>query len=490
MREDFLWGGATAANQYEGGFHEGGKGVSSSDVLTRGSACEPRGITAKLSNGSDLFMKGISIHELPLGAELSVIEGYDYPSHKAIDFYHNYKEDIALFAELGFKSYRMSISWTRIFPTGLEDEPNQDGLQFYDKVFEELLSYGIEPIVTLHHFEVPLTLSNKWGAWSDRRMIDVFLKFCRVVFQRYKKKVKYWLTFNEINNIYFGFMSSGIVKDDITTIMQSSHHQLVASALAVKMGHSISPEFKIGCMLAASRCTVYPKTCNPKDVQATWEQKCRQYFFTDVQCRGAYPTYHLQYLKQNHIEIKMESEDEEVLKNGTVDFISISYYRSMIGSFEKKEKENDTLQLGEINPYLKATEWGIAIDPMGLRIILNDLYDRYQLPLMIVENGIGAVDVIEEDGKIHDVERMNFFKSHIQAMKQAIEIDGVDVIGYMTWAPIDIVSAGTGEMKKRYGFIYVDMDDKGNGTLRRSKKDSFHWYKRVIESNGEQLDVI
>lgn len=487
LPKDFLWGGATAANQYEGGMTEGGKGISNSDVMTRGSHKDPRGISAKLEDGSELIFKGISIHDLPQDATLCLLDGYEYPSHQAVDFYHHYQEDIALFAQLGFKAYRMSISWTRIFPTGLEEEPNEAGLQFYDDVLDELHKYGIEPIVTLHHFETPLVLSNAFGAWSDRRMIDCFLKFCDTVYRRYQHKVKYWLTFNEINNIYFGFMSSGITKDDSQTILQAAHHQLVASAKAVALGHEISSDFKIGCMLAASRCTVYPKTCHPEDVLASWEQTCRQYFFTDVQCRGYYPTYQLQYMKRNHFELAVEEDDEKILKHGVVDFISFSYYRSMIGTAKPKEMEHDTLHLGEINPYLTATEWGIAIDPLGLRIILHDLYDRYQLPLMIVENGIGAVDIPDEQGQIHDHYRMQFFKEHIQAMKDAVEFDGVDVIGYMTWAPIDIVSAGTGEMKKRYGFIYVDMDDEGRGSLQRTKKDSFYWYQKVIKTNGEDL---
>lgn len=490
FRKDFLWGGAAAGNQYEGGVQEGGKGLSSSDVMTRGSKDVPRGITYKLADGTGAFFRGIAPDSLPDGARFALVEGYDYPSHQAVDFYHHYKEDIQYFAELGFKTYRMSISWSRIFPTGLEEEPNEEGLRFYDAVFDECLKYGIEPMVTLHHFEVPLELCNRWNAWMDRRTIDCFLKYCKTVFEKYQGKVKYWITFNEINNIYFGFLEGGFVGTDEQSILQAAHHQMIASAKAVRMGHEICPEYQIGCMLAASRCTVYPRTCNPVDVQMAWEDANRHYFFTDVQCRGYYPAYQQKYYEREGIHIQMEKEDADILKNGCVDYITISYYRSMISTSAEPDQDSakDTLKLGEVNPYLKATEWGIAVDPLGFRIILHNLYDRYQLPIMVVENGLGAADHIAEDGKIHDDYRVKFFRDHIQAMKDAVDLDGVDVMGYTTWAPIDIVSAGTGEMRKRYGFVYVDMDDKGNGSLKRMKKESFQWYQKVIETNGEDLD--
>lgn len=487
FKDGFLWGGATAANQYEGGWNKGGRGPANTDVMTKGSKDTARGITYIMPDGTGHLMEGVSVKDMPSGAEFKVLEAFDYPAHRAVDFYHRFKDDIALFAELGFKTYRMSISWTRIFPTGLESEPNEEGLRFYEEIFDELHKFGIEPMVTLHHFEVPLELTNQWGAWADRRTVDCFIRYCKAVYTRYKDKVKYWLTFNEINNIYFGFLSSGITAGDLQTVMQAAHHQFVASAMAVKLGHQINPEFKIGGMLAASRCTVYPQTCNPEDVQNAWEQASRQYFFADVQCRGYYPTYQLRYFERNGIQIQVKPGDEEILREGTVDFLSLSYYRSMITSTEKK-KGSDPLLLGVINPYLKATEWGIAIDPLGFRITLHNLFDRYQIPLMVVENGIGAADTVEENGSIHDNYRIDFFRTHIQAMKDAVELDGVDVMGYTTWAPIDIVSAGTGEMKKRYGFVYVDMDDAGNGTLKRSKKDSFKWYQRVIATNGENLN--
>ncbi|PTQ85455.1 6-phospho-beta-glucosidase [Trichococcus patagoniensis] len=488
MKENFLWGGASAANQYEGGWQENGRGIANTDVMTKGTKDTPRGVTYRLPDGTEHQTGGIMINDLPFDAEIKVLDGYDYPSHRAVDFYNHYKEDIALFAELGFKVYRMSISWTRIFPTGLEDEPNEAGLKFYDDIFDELLKYGIEPMVTLHHFEVPLELTNKWGAWADRRTIKCFMNYCEVVFKRFEKKVKYWITFNEINNIFFGFLSSGLRSSDIQATMQAAHHQFLASAMAVKLGHEINSDFQIGCMLAASRCTVYPQTCKPIDVYEAWQQSSRQYFFSDVQCRGYYPNYQIKYFERNGIKIDMHKDDKKILEQGTVDFISLSYYRSMINSSgDIEENSKDPLQLGEINPYLVATEWGISIDPIGFRITLNNLYDRYQLPLMVVENGIGAIDKVEDDGTIHDEYRIDFFRNHIKEMRAAIQIDGVNVMGYTSWAPIDIVSAGTGEMRKRYGFIYVDMDDNGNGSLKRIKKDSFYWYQKVVASNGEFL---
>lgn len=490
FRKDFLWGGASAGNQYEGGLTEGGKGLANTDIMTRGSKDVERGLTYRLADGTGCFHSGIALENLPEGAQLSLVDGYDYPSHQAVDFYHHYQEDIALYAEMGFKTYRMSISWTRIFPTGLEDKPNEEGLQFYDKVFDECRKYKIEPMVTLQHFETPLTLTNKWNAWCDRRTVDCFIRYCETVFRRYQDKVRYWLTINEINNVYFGFLAAGFVGKDEQIIMQAAHNLLLASAKAVKLGHEINPDFKIGCMLAASRCTVYPRTCNPVDVQTAWEDASRHYFFADVHCRGYYPAYQIKYFARKGIRIEMQDGDAEILKEGCVDFLSISYYRSMISASKNTtwKGTKDTLNIGEVNPYLQATEWGIALDPLGFRIILHNLYDRYQLPIMVVENGIGAVDIVSDDGKIHDGYRVHFFREHIQAMKDAVEQDGVDVMGYTTWAPIDMVSAGTGEMRKRYGFVYVDMDDKGNGTLRRIKKDSFDWYKKVIASNGEDLE--
>ena len=459
--EGFLWGGATAANQFEGAYNEDGKGLSIQDIM-------PHGIKAPLTDE-------------PTEDNMKLI---------GIDFYHRYKEDIKLFAEMGFKVFRLSIAWSRIFPNGDDKEPNEKGLEFYDKVFDELAKYGIEPLVTLSHYETPLHLAKEYDGWVDRRVIGFFENYVRTVFTRYKDKVKYWLTFNEINSaLHFPLMSAGIwtPKEKLSKqdLYQAMHHELVASALAVKIGHEINPNFKIGCMILG--VPNYPLTPMPSDVLKAMEQDRGNLFFADIHARGEYPKYMNRYFKENNIEIKFEEGDKEILKN-TVDFISFSYYMSSCATAdpEKNKAGKGNLIAGVPNPYLKASDWGWQIDPEGLRYILNFFYDRYQKPLFIVENGLGAVDTPEEDGTINDDYRIEYLSEHIKAMKEAIA-DGVDLIGYTPWGCIDLVSASTGEMKKRYGFIYVDKDNEGNGTLNRSKKKSFYWYKKVIETNGEEV---
>lgn len=472
FREDFLWGGATAANQCEGAYLEGGRGLANVDVM-------PAGV--------DRFSVG--------SGEMKMFRCDDdhfYPGHEAIDMYHNYKEDIALLAGMGFKCYRLSIAWSRIFPKGDELEPNEAGLQFYDNLFDECLKYGIEPLVTICHFDVPMHLIETIGSWRSRQMIDHYVHYCEVIFKRYKNKVKYWLTFNEINMIlHFPFMGAGLCFEEGENKQQvkyvAAHHELIASALATKIGHEINPEFKIGCMLAAGN--TYANTCHPADVWKSMEKDRENYFFIDVQSRGEYPAYALKQLEREGIEIPFEEGDVEILKNHTVDFISFSYYSSRLTSADPEVNKTTDGNAFETlkNPYLEASEWGWQIDPLGLRITMNALYDRYQKPLFIVENGLGAVDVPDANGYVKDDYRIDYLREHIKAMKEAVELDGVDLIGYTTWGCIDLVSAGTGEMKKRYGFIYVDKDNDGNGTLKRSKKKSYDWYKKVIESNGEQL---
>lgn len=477
--DNFLWGGATAANQFEGGYREGGKGLSTSDVLTGGTHTIARRITPELE------------------------EGTYYPSHVAIDFYHRYKEDIALFAEMGFKTFRMSINWTRIFPNGDELEPNEEGLKFYEDVFKELRKYNIEPLVTISHYEFPFGLTKKYDGrgWAEREVIDCYLRYCKAIFTRYKDLVKYWLTFNEINILarpFGGFFGGGMlfdknggsidkIKDNPQMRFQGLHHQFIASAKAVKLGHEINPDFKIGCMIAYE--ALYPYTCNPEDVfLAQNTEEISNYLCGDVHVRGEYPHFATRYFKENNIEIRMESGDEEILKEGTVDFYTFSYYMSNCTSAhpEDAEKIGGNMSLGLKNPYLKASDWGWQVDPIGLRTVLNKLYSRYNIPLMVVENGFGAVDKIEEDGSINDDYRIEYLRDHIKEMKEAV-IDGVDLIGYTPWGCIDLVSAGTGEMKKRYGFIYVDKNNDGTGNLNRYKKKSFNWYKTVILSNGEEL---
>lgn len=462
--EGFLWGGAVAANQCEGAYNEGGKGLSIQDVLPHG-------------------LKGpVTEHPTPDNLKLS-----------GIDFYHRYREDIRLFAEMGFRVFRTSIAWSRIFPNGDEETPNEEGLKFYDDLFDECLKYGIEPLVTISHYEMPLHLARKYNGWADRRMIGFYENYVRTLFSRYGKKVKYWLTFNEINSVLHSpFMSGGICtpKDALSEqeLYQAVHHELVASALAVKLAHEMMPGAKVGCMILSM--PIYPLTPAPDDVIACMQSEHQNDFFGDVQVRGAYPGYMLRYFREKGIGIRMEPEDEEILKN-TVDFVSFSYYMSVCGSADPNQKAGPGNIIGGVpNPYLPASEWGWQIDPKGLRYTLNRYYDRYQKPLFIVENGLGAVDelVTGEDGvpTVYDDYRIQYLKEHLIQVREAIE-DGVPVMGYTAWGCIDLVSASSAELKKRYGFIYVDRDDDGTGTFARYKKRSFDWYRQVIKTNGAYL---
>ena len=472
----FLWGGATAANQCEGAYDSDGRGLSSVDTIPSGPD------RMKVARG-----------------ELEMLEcrpGYDYPSHEAIDMYHRYKEDIALFAEMGFKCYRLSISWTRILPNGDDDRPNESGLAFYESLFKECRRYGIEPLVTIDHFDTPTALIKKYGGWRDRRMIEAYLKYCGVIFKRYKGLVKYWITFNEINMLlHMSFMGAGIVfadgEDKTRTKYTAAHHELLASAEAVRLAHEIMPESKVGCMLAAGQ--FYPYSCSPDDIQDGLEKDRDNYFFTDIQARGEYPVWALKRIEREGITGLFADGDAETLKAGAVDFVAFSYYCSRCTTadpeiFAKHAKPGNAVFRSVINPYLKNTEWGWQIDPLGLRITANTLYDRYQKPLFVVENGLGAVDKVDDDGKIHDSYRIDYLRNHLLALRDAITEDGIPVMGFTAWGCIDLVSASSGEMRKRYGMIYVDKDDEGNGTLKRIRKDSFWWYKGVIESRGANLD--
>lgn len=470
--ENFLWGGATAANQCEGGFDQGGRGLANVDVIPTG-----KDRRAVITGKREM---------------LAFEEGYFYPAKEAIDMYHHFKEDIALFAEMGFKTYRLSIAWSRIFPKGDEETPNEEGLRFYEELFLECRKYQIEPLVTITHFDCPIHLIKEYGGWRNRKMIAFYENLCRAIFTRYKGLVKYWLTFNEINMILHApFLGAGLTfaegENEEQIKYQAAHHELVASALATKIAHEIDPENKVGCMLAAA--SYYPYSCNPKDVWESKKSDRGNYFFIDVQSRGEYPNYGLKMLAEKGITLERTAEDTALLKAHTVDFISFSYYASRVAASEDSgvEKTEGNLFPTIKNPYLEASEWGWQIDPLGFRITMNDLYDRYQKPLFIVENGLGAVDTPNEDGKINDVYRIEYLRAHIAAMKEAIDQDGLELLGYTSWGCIDLVSAGTGEMKKRYGYIYVDRDNEGNGTLARSKKQSFYWYKKVIASNGEDL---
>lgn len=471
--KDFLWGGAVAAHQFEGGWQADGKGISLADVMTAGDHQTERQITR------------------------GVLASENYPNHEAIDFYHRYHEDVALFAELGLKCFRTSIAWSRIFPNGDELEPNEAGLQYYDDLFDDLLAHQIEPVITLSHFEMPYYLVTEYGGWRNRKLIDFFVNFATVVFNRYKDKVKYWMTFNEINNQtsmmnkWALFTNSGLIIEDDEqpekVMFQAAHYEAVASALAVQIGHQINPNFQIGCMLAMG--PTYPATTNPKDVMKAERVMQMNYYLADVQVKGQYPAFLKRYFERQHFNLDITQADLAVLQVGTVDYIGFSYYASHVTRATDHEPI-DYITLGNnpevANTSLKQSAWGWEIDPVGLRYALNWFTDRYNLPLFIVENGLGAFDKVE-DSAIHDEYRIDYLQQHIQQMKLAIEIDGVRLMGYTPWGIIDLVSAGTGQMDKRYGVIYVDKDDNGQGTLERRKKDSFKWYQQVIANNGQSF---
>lgn len=484
--KNFLWGGATAANQCEGAWNVDGKGMASSDVQTAGSLNEPRYTTYRLPDGT--VGKALMFEHIPEEATRTVIDGYYYPYHEAIDFYHTYKEDIALFAEMGFKIFRMSIAWTRIFPKGIEEEPNQKGLDFYKNVFLELKKYNIEPLVTISHYDTPLYLEEKIGGWSNRKLIEYFDRYTNVIFNEYKGLVKYWLTFNEINSaLLMHHFVPNFTKEMTQQKFQELHNQFVASAKAVKRAHEIDPNYKVGCMMAGT-CS-YPLTCAPEDV-LTNQRKTQEdfYYCCDTMARGEYPAFAKRLWKKYDVKLETLPEDFEDLKQGTVDMITFSYYATGCATANKDaEKAKGNFSIGAKNPYLKYSEWGWSLDPQGLRYFLNELYGRYGLPLMVVENGLGAIDKLEEDGTVHDPYRIEYLREHFKAMKEAFD-DGVDLIAYTSWGCIDLVSASTGEMKKRYGYIYVDRNNDGSGSMKRIRKDSFYWYKKVIESNGEDLE--
>ena len=479
--DNFMWGGATSAHQYEGGRDEGGLSVP--DMMTGGSRTAPRHITS------------------------TIRQEYYYPTETAVDFYHRYKEDIALYGEMGFNVFRMSINWSRLFPTGEEAEPNPKGIAFYHNVFRELKKYKIEPLITLSHYEMPYALAKKYGGWANRAVIPLFLHYCETVFKEYKEEVHYWLPFNEINillmSAYGNINGGGILPpgddvevgtavkvdeswDDPQKRYTALHHQLIASAEAVRMAHEIDSYNQVGCMLLGR--VAYPYTCKPEDViKAQQVMRKANYYCGDVLVRGAYPRFAQALWEQEGVHIEISEEDAKLLREGTVDFVTFSYYSSTTATNDPNVPiAAGNMMRGPANPYLKTSDWGWTIDPEGLRYYLNELYDRYQLPLMVVENGLGAEDKIEEDGSIHDTYRIEYLRSHIKAMAEAVA-DGVELMGYTVWGCTDLISASTGEMAKRYGLVYVNKYDDGTGDLGRRRKDSFYWYKKVIESNGESI---
>ncbi|WP_333002469.1 6-phospho-beta-glucosidase [Vibrio coralliilyticus] len=454
----FLWGGAIAANQVEGSFDLDGKGLSTSDML-------PNGI--------------LSLHQTRQ-------QRTDGIKDLAIDFYQRYPEDIALFNEMGFNCLRLSIAWTRIFPNGDESEPNEEGLAYYDRIFDELAKHDITPFVTLSHYEMPYALVENYGGWASRELISFFERYASTVFELYQNKVKLWLTFNEINmSLHAPFTGVGLAEEaSEQAIYQAIHHQLVANAKAVKLCHEIIPDAKIGNMLLGA--LNYPYTCNPDDVIAAMQENNKWLFFGDVQTRGRYPGYMLRYFREKGIEIDIQPGDVEELASASVDFISFSYYASGCASADPKQKEVGNIVDSVPNPYLEKSQWGWLIDPKGLRILLNFLYDRYQKPLFIVENGLGARDEINADGEIEDDYRIAYLNDHLVQAREAV-LDGVELMGFTSWGPIDLVANSTAEMSKRYGYIYVDRHDDGSGTLERKRKKSFFWYQDVIRTHGASL---
>ncbi|TDW08414.1 6-phospho-beta-glucosidase [Breznakia blatticola] len=471
--DNFLWGGSIAMHQCEGAYLEDGKGLGIMDLVTKGSVNTPRMMHQTLQ--ADTI----------------------YPSHEAIDFYHTYKEDIALFAKMGFKALRISIDWSRIYPNGDDKEPNKLGLVHYEKVIDTLLEYGIEPIVTLFHFEMPVAVVKNYHSWISRETVDMFVRFVETVGLHLKNKVKYWVTFNEMNHMdpmselsdFFTYMNTGYtfkqLEDPKNELAIMGYHMTLASMKAVEVLHHIDEQNQVGCVFGLT--AFYPKTCNPKDNLEAQKMQYRDYYQIDAMCNGAFPTYKIKEYKANGIQLEITDEDHKVFANNRLDFIGLNYYASEVVASSIDENEASFFG-GLKNPYLKESDWGWQIDPDGLRFLLDNLSRRYELPIIITENGIGAVDVLENDGSIHDPYRIAYLEAHLKAIQEAIEEDYVDCFGYLMWGPIDLVSATTGEMKKRYGFIYVDKNDDGTGTGKRYEKDSFAWYQKVIESNGGILN--
>jgi len=479
--EGFLWGGASAANQWEGAWDVDGKGPSIEDHLTGGTVDLPRRFTSTIEPGTY------------------------YPAHEAVDFFHHYEGDIALFAEMGYKILRLSINWTRLFPRGDEEAPNQAGVEFYRGVFEACRRHGIEPLVTISHYEMPYHLAEVYGGWRDRRLIGFFENYCKVLFTEYRDLVRYWITFNEINISQQGglgaYLSAGILPEKdgpitftcpedaetLSAIYNALHHQFVASARVTRMAHEINPDNMVGCMIAGGPA-LYPNTCAPADVrQCQYENQLKGWLASDVQVRGSYPGFVRRFLDEHGVTIDWQPGDADDLRAGVVDMYTFSYYKTDCASADPTvARASGNLDVSVPNPYLEKSDWGWAIDPTGLRVILNEIWDRYQVPVMVVENGLGAADEMGPDGCVHDRYRIAYHRDHIRAMAEAVA-DGVGLIGYTTWGCIDFVSAGTGEMKKRYGMVYVDRDNQGEGDLSRHPKDSFFWYRRVIATNGADL---
>lgn len=483
LPEGFLWGGATSDFQYEGGFNEGGRGILTHDYETNGSVKNPRHHTMQMPDGQIIEPKSsfIAADDVPLKAKPVFLPDQYYPSHQAVDFYHHYQEDIKLMADMGFNVFRFSVCWSRIFPTGEEEKPNLAGLEFYDEVIDEMAKYQMQPLITICHDEMPMQLALKYDGWNDRQLIDYYLKYAKTLFERYGDRCKYWLTFNEINAVR-GLGPTGVHRAQGQDRYQAAHHMFVASAKAVKLGHQIMPHSQFGTMYAMSE--IYPVTCKPADMFWRLQERQENWYFIDTMGRGYYPSYAPTIWQRHQIQApKMAVGDAEILREGQLDFISFSYYRS------STVKAGDPWFNvgGNSNPYLKETPWGWPLDPLGLRYCMNEIYDRIQKPLFVVENGLGAIDQPDENDYVTDDYRIAYLRDHLSAMADAINLDHVPCLGYTMWGPIDLVSLSTGEMKKRYGLVYVDMDDFGQGSLKRTPKKSFNWFKKIIATNGAAL---
>ena len=489
LRKDFLWGGDISAAQCEGAWDEDGRAPTETDYMTLGGASKLREITYQNSDGSYGKMPVMVTGKLPEGAKYALMDDVYYPNHQAADFYHHYKEDIRYFAEMGFKALNLSISWARIYPNGYKNGVNQKGVTFYRNVLSECRKYNIEPIVTLYKYDMPVYYIEELGGWADRQLIDEFVEFAKVCFTEYKDLVKYWITFNEINvELMVSYPRTDIDAEERKEIFLKLHHQLVASARAIKLAHEINPAYLVGSMNCGM--FAYPLTPDPEDVYANLKQRQDIFYYSsDVQARGYYPDFAKRVWKENQVELDITEQDKKILMEGKADYFAFSYYATNVVKTHKETGEtvSGNIMAGRKNPYLKASDWGWQIDALGLRIALHELNDRYQMPRLIVENGLGAHDVLEEDGTVHDPYHVEYMSAHIKEMIKAVD-EGVDLFGYTMWSCIDLCAASTGEVSKRYGFIYVDVDDAGNGTLKRYKKDSFDWYKKVIASNGENLE--
>lgn len=465
LDRSFLWGGAIAANQSEGAYREDGRGLAVSDYLP-------------------------SAPDRIFNIRTQLDETLYYPYRYAIDFYHRYPEDIALLAKMEIRCLRMSISWSRIYPNGDDAQPNEKGLAYYEAVFQELQKHGIEPIVTISHFDMPMHLLTCYGGWKNHRLIDFFETYCKTIFARYKHYVRYWMGFNEINHIQtMPFIAGGILPDEehrLQDIYQASHHMFVANALAVKHCHKMIPHAKMGCMIACGG--IYPNSSRPEDVFETYQLKRRTYFYADVMMQGVYPTYSKRIFTEHDVRLKIQDGELALLRRYPCDYLAFSYYRSTNHQAGISIYGNTGGIMGIKNPYLRTSKWGWQIDELGFRLVLNELYDRYRKPLLVAENGFGTRDEVSEDGQIHDYERMDYLRCHVKMLMEARK-DGVDVFGYTWWGIIDIVSAGTGEMEKRYGFIHVDADNEGKGSYKRTLKDSFYLYRDIIRSDGSCIDM-